>query len=283
MRTIPGVIALFALALSWLGAADQREKPAEEEEPLRVFIRAGKKTHRPGAHEHERFLVDWTKLLRERGAEVDGALTFPSAEQIANCDVIVNYAANAGNITEEQRKLLKAFQERGGGLVFIHDAVCSDHHDWFKTVTGGAWEHKHSRFFEGVFDIDYTMVDHPITEGAGDFKIEDEIYWDLHMMDESKILACTNCEHAPGSPQMWAYEAGQSRVFSSIPGHWYATFSLPQYRAILLRGIAWAGDREVDNLTLPEEVAALKAPKDALDLREKSVAEAEALKAEKAK
>ena len=86
MRAIPGVIALLVLAFAWLGSADEAEKQVEEEAPLRVFIRAGKKTHRPGAHEHERFLVDWTKLLQERGAVVDGALTFPTAEQIAKFD-----------------------------------------------------------------------------------------------------------------------------------------------------------------------------------------------------
>ena len=266
MKAGKGVLGVL-LALLWLAG------PAlAEDEPLRVFIRAGKKTHGPGAHDHPRFLKDWTVLLRERGAKVDGALTFPSAEQIAKCDVIVNYAADAGDISEEQRELLAAFRKRGGGLVFIHDAVCSNHHDWFKTVTGGAWQHGHSRWFEGPIDIDYTMVDHPITKGAGDFKLDDEIYWKLHLMTESKVLACTNCAKAPGAPQMWAYEAGGSRVFSSIPGHWYATFSVPQYRAILLRGIAWAGKREVDSLTKPEEVAALKAPKDALDLKKKSQA-----------
>lgn len=259
------MVVLLGLALAWAPGSVRAE-----DGPLRVFIRAGQKTHGPGAHDHPRFLKDWTRLLHERGAEVDGALEFPTADQLAKCDVVVSYAANAGDISEDQRKLLAEFQKRGGGLVFIHDAVCSNHHDWFKTVTGGAWEHGHSRWFEGHVDLDYTMVDHPVTEGAGDFKLDDEIYWNLHMMPEAKVLACTTCEKAPGSPQMWSLTVDKSRVFSSIPGHWYATFSVPQYRAILLRGIAWAGHREVDLLTRPEEVAALRDPKDALDLRAKS-------------
>ena len=52
----------------------------------------------------------------------------------------------------------------------------------------------------------------------------------------------------------------KSRTFTAIPGHWHATFNIPQYRAILLRGIAWAGHRKVDSLTTPAEIEALKNP-----------------------
>jgi len=56
------------LALQILQAAD----------PLRVFIRAGVKTHGPNQHDHPRFLGDWTKLLGERGIRVDGSMQFPT-------------------------------------------------------------------------------------------------------------------------------------------------------------------------------------------------------------
>lgn len=234
--------------------------PLSAAEPLRVFIRAGEKTHGPGAHDHPRFMADWIKLLNGRGAQATGALSFPTAEQIQSADVVIFYAQNAGNITPPQRQLLDAFQKRGGGLVFIHDAVCGDDAQWFKTITGGAWAHKHSKYFEGNFDIDYKDSKHLITQGVADFSLDDEIYWNLHMLPEADILACTNCKRAPGSPQIWSVEKEKSRTFTAIPGHWHTTFSIPQYRAILLRGIAWAGHRKVDSLVTPKEVEALKKP-----------------------
>jgi type 1 glutamine amidotransferase len=234
--------------------------PALADEPLRIFIRAGVKTHGPGAHDHPRFLEDWRKLLNERGAKADGALEFPDAEQLDNADVIVFYAANAGNVNPEQRKLLEAFRARGGGLVFIHDAVCGDDAHWFKGVTGGAWEHGHSKWYEGPISLNFTDAEHPVTAGAVDFKMDDEIYWNLHMAPGAKILARTDSEKAPESPQLWSFEEGSSRTFTAIPGHWHSTFSLPHYKAILLRGIAWAGKREVDLLTTPDEVAAMAHP-----------------------
>src|SRR6266853_6629032 len=66
-------------------------------DPLRVFIRGGKKTHGPNAHEHERFLNDWKALLAERGMKTDGAMDFPSADQLAQTDVLVMYAEQGGN------------------------------------------------------------------------------------------------------------------------------------------------------------------------------------------
>ena len=236
--------------------------PLDAGDALSVFIRAGKKTHRPGAHEHPKFLAEWSQLLKERGAEVDGALDFPSDAQLKKADVVVFYAANAGTMNAAQRALLNRFRKRGGGMVFIHDAVCGDDAHWFKTVTGGAWEHKHSRFFEGHYDLSYAKTDHPVTRGAGNFELDDEIYWNLHFHPEAKTLATTQCKHAPGSPQMWSLEVGKSRTFSSIPGHWHTTFSIPQYRAILLRAIAWAGHRKADLLTTPAEVKALEKPAD---------------------
>src|SRR5437870_941217 len=79
---------------------------AHAAEPLRVFIRGGKKTHGPEQHEHQRFLEKWKPLLTERGMQVDGALEFPSAEQLAKADVLVMYAQDGGNITMEQRPVL---------------------------------------------------------------------------------------------------------------------------------------------------------------------------------
>ena len=65
---------------------------------LHVFLRGGVKTHGPNQHEHEKWVVEWTKLLAERGAAVEGALRFPTAEELARTDVLVLFAADAGTI-----------------------------------------------------------------------------------------------------------------------------------------------------------------------------------------
>ena len=90
---------------------------AAAEAPLRVFIRSGPKTHGPGAHDHPRFLAEWTVLLNARGAATTGGDYFPTAAQLATTDVLVLNAPNAGDISTAERAALEPFLARGGGLV----------------------------------------------------------------------------------------------------------------------------------------------------------------------
>ena len=47
-------------------------------------------------------------------------------------------------------------------------------------------------------------------------------------------------------PQMWAIDHHPGRVFVSIPGHYMWTFDDPLFRTLIVRGIAWVGNRPVD-------------------------------------
>src|SRR5262245_28549953 len=108
-------------------------------EPLRVFIRAGVKTHGPNQHDHPRSFEDWKKLLDERGIKVDGALNFPSEAELEKTDVLIIYAQDGMKIVGEQRAIFEKFLQKGGGLVVIHDGVVSgDQNEWAKKVQGGA-------------------------------------------------------------------------------------------------------------------------------------------------
>lgn len=240
-------------------AAPQEAKKSNEA-PLRIFIRAGVKTHGPGEHDHPAFLKDWTVLLKERGCTVDGGMQFPTAAQLEATDVLVMFAAEAGTIAPADRANLEAFTKRGGGIVAIHDAVCGTDAPWFKTVIGGAWEHGKSKFLNGTLGIYVQDYPHPITKGVANFMMDDEIYWDLHLMPEAKVIGTAFRTPHEITPQMWVYEKDNYRAFVNIQGHKYTSFSLPHYRALLLRGIAWAGKRDVDSLVSKEELATLRYP-----------------------
>src|SRR5437667_1833473 len=72
----------------------------------------------------------------------------------------------------------------------------------------------------------------------------------MDLAPEAPVLATSFHSFFVIAPQMWTYEktweggSAPYRAFVSIPGHEYASFQRPHYRAILLRGIAWAGKRE---------------------------------------
>ena len=253
---------LLALGLAALASAPsaQAQTPSAPDSALRVFLRAGPKTHGPGQHDHPRFLEEWRALLGERGAVVDGALEFPTAEQLARTDVLVCYAAENGTMDATQRADLLAFLEGGGGIVVIHDAVCGDDAEWFKGVIGGAWEHGHSKWLEGPTGLYLTDVEHEITRGIPHFEFDDEIYWDLHLEPEAQVIGSSFRTVFDIEPQMWTWEARGWRAFVSIQGHNHTSFSHPAWRALLLRGIAWAGGRDADLFLAPDELAGLRYP-----------------------
>jgi type 1 glutamine amidotransferase len=271
------ILLLAAAVVPPVLAAAEPAAPA----PLRIFLRGGPKTHGPatnGQHDGPTWLKEWQPLLTARGAVVNGALRFPTAEELEQTDVLVMFAADAGTILGEQRAALEKFLKRGGGIVCFHDAVVTGRDpQWFKTIVGGSWENGVAKYFEGENTYYYVSPEHPITKGAANFTIEDEVYWNLHLMPNVQVLASTlqpppraargQPPPEPGIgqliPQIWVYEnalpGGQPyRAYVNLLGHHFRTFSSPHARAVLLRGIAWAGHRDADLLTTSEEVAALK-------------------------
>jgi len=254
---------------------------AEAAEPLRVFIRAGEKTHAPGTHDYPRFLKEWKPMLEARGLEVDGALAFPTKKQLESTDVLILHSKESGNIEiGTERKNLDAFLARGGGLVVIHGGAVSRDPDYYKSIIGGSWRFGITKWLEGPMSLYFTDRENPITRSISNFDLEDEIYYDMDLLPEVSVLAAAYTPKAIGSskdseaaaqpdmvnvydiqPQIWTCErtvnGGREpyRAFVHIPGHWYENFSHNGVRTMLLRGIAWAGKREdVDAFCKQEEL-----------------------------
>jgi putative membrane-bound dehydrogenase-like protein len=252
-------------------------------EPLRVFIRAGKKSHGPGAHDFPQFLKDWVPMLNERGVKADGGMDFPTKEQLDKTDVLILHAQEAGNIKiGDERKNLMEFLARGGGVVTIHAAAVSKDHDWFKGIIGGSWHFGQTKWLEAPMSLYFTDHDNAITKDISNFDIDDEIYYDMDLLPEAKILAAAYTPNTPQlkggnkeaqaraaeavakkkavniydiQPQVWTYEKEKYRAFTCIPGHWYKNFSHNALRTMILRGIAWAGKRgNIDELCKPAEL-----------------------------
>ena len=159
---LPGVTVL-ALALAAAGpqrlAAQQAATtpepapaiPGQNVAGLHVYLRAGLKTHSPGAHDYPQFLADWSKLLTEHGAVVDGSFHSPTEAELANVDVIVLFKGDAGYMTATEKAALDAFVKRGGGIVSIHDSLCGpDPKDFAVQYVGGGKRHGETNFTNGA-------------------------------------------------------------------------------------------------------------------------------------
>ncbi len=245
-------------------------------EPLRVFIRSGPKTHGPGQHDHPRFLREWTQLLNERGLRAQGANEFPGSAQLDQTDVLIIHAPDGMKIVGEDREALERFLQRGGGMVVIHAGVVGgDQHAWVKKIIGGAWRwaspdlprERATKYLEGEVGLCWLDTEHPISRQMSNWDWKDEIYYDMDMSPDVGVLAASFHNVHIIAPQIWTYEKTMDggttpyRAFVSLPGHEYVSFNTPQYRTVLLRGIAWAGKRaSVDEFCKPDELASLRYP-----------------------
>ncbi len=166
------------------------EQGGGRQAPLRVFIRSGPKSHGPGAHDYPRFLKEWVPLLNERGAKATGAEGFPTKAQLDETDVLILHSQAAGTVKDAtERKNLADFVARGGGLVVIHAGSVSDDPDWFKGLVGGSWRNGTTRWLEGPMHLYFTDRDSPITKDVSNWAMDDEIYYDMDMLPEARILA----------------------------------------------------------------------------------------------
>ena len=112
---------------------------------------------------------------------------------------LILHKQEAGNIDEADRKNLNEYLARGGGLVVIHAGLVSRDPDWFKTVVGGSWRNGTAKWLEAPMQLYFTDRDSPITRGASNWEMDDEIYYDLEMMPEARILASAYTPKAAGA------------------------------------------------------------------------------------
>jgi type 1 glutamine amidotransferase len=250
-----------ALGVLTLAAAVLWAPVAARQAPLRVFIRAGEKTHGPAGndlHDYPTFLNEWTKLLTERGATVKGALQFPTADELAASDVLVIFKGDGGTCSPQERAALEPYLKRGGGVVVLHDGMCSDDAVWFSKIGGAAKQHGEKNFSAGLIKLHFEDTAHPITKGLKDFEIDDEAFFLLRKAPEMHVIATAPLpSNGEVTPQAWTYEKAIDggkpyRSFVWMQGHKYANFKLPASQDFILRGIAWAGKRDATLLLKPK-------------------------------
>jgi len=99
----------------------------------------------------------------------------------------------------------------------------------------------------------------PIMAGMTDFDLQDEAFHTLTWAPNAPVKVLGTVAMPGGTkkdevvPQIWTWEhtlaGGQpSRAFVWMQGHTYKNFSDPAIQKMILRGIAWAGKRPVNEL-----------------------------------
>lgn len=236
---------------------------------MHVFLYGGLKSHNEGQHDYPQFFADWSKLLTAHGAVVSGSLQMPTAEELQGVQTMVWYKGDAGYMTPAEKKVLEDYVKGGGGIIVIHDTLCGPDPAYMASIVGAGKRHGEVNYTLEA-PIAYTIVDksNPIMAGLNDFQITDEAFYAMtfakspavHVLATVKIPDTPSAENGVGGshvgevvPQIWTYEhtlpgGKDARAFVWMQGHFYASIQRPDITAMLLRGIAWAGQQPVNEL-----------------------------------
>jgi type 1 glutamine amidotransferase len=147
-------------------------------------------------------------------------------------------------ITEEQGAAVKDFVLAGGGFYSLHNnSHVSLSSKNYREVMGGAYiGHPPLR----PFQVRVVKRQHPITQGIGDFRVNDEQHFVAYDKDPAHvILESENVDgleyesHGTKSVAGWAYPFGKGRVVFTAVGHTNHALWVPAYFELQKRAVRW--------------------------------------------
>jgi putative heme-binding domain-containing protein len=220
---------------------DQRE--------FRIVLVASQQDHGPGQHDYPAWQKSWHELLSHvANVVVSDAWLWPNEEEFSGADVIVFYYWNH-DWNQQKFQQLDKYLARGGGIVTLHSGtIGTPDPEQLALRIGLASDSGKTKYLHTPADLNLAG-EHPIVRGLPKrLHFVDEPYWPM-IGDTNKVEVLANVELDGGAwPMMWTYQQGLGRTFSSIFGHYTWTLEDPLFRLIIVRGIAWAGGRDVNRL-----------------------------------
>lgn len=204
----------------------------------------------------------FTQIAQEKGWDIfvtDNAASHNAADLQRFAAVVWNNVSG-DVLTEQQRADFRAWLEQGGGWLGVHGSGGDPSYQWpwYPDVLIGAQFVGHTmnpQFQDAdvlVVDDAVDIISHlparwniPNEEWyAFDSNPRDKGYEILLVMDESSYI--TTGESFFGTDKMegehpiaWRHPVGEGRVFYSAIGHQAATYSIPEYRDFLAKGLDW--------------------------------------------
>jgi type 1 glutamine amidotransferase len=100
---------------------------------------------------------------------------------------------------------------------------------------------------KGPFRVVIADKTHAVTDGLGDFEIDDELYAKLQGTGPIHVLAGADSDWSGKTePLAWTVTYGEGRVFVLALGHDVAARRSAGFQRLLARGCEWAARRAAD-------------------------------------
>ena len=144
--------------------------------------------------------------------------------------------------TGPEGKVLEALGRLGEadqGIFVMHHAILAfPEWDGWTAITG-LRDRSFEYYHDETVNIHVCDRDHPISAGMSDWTMRDETYLMADASEGSQVLMTT--EHPRSmSTVAWVRQHRGARVFCLESGHGIETYSDPNFRNVVLRGIQWA-------------------------------------------
>lgn len=177
--------------------------------------------------------IDDIEFIRE---DLDVFVDDPNQKEY---QTVVFYNFHRPYPTDTQAKAILDLTERGQGLVILHHAILA-FPEWvaYSEMCGIDERSDFGYFPKQTLQMQITDPTHPITKGLSNWEMRDETYTMKSAGKDSTILLTV--AH-PNSMDVigWTREYGNSRIFCLQSGHDNVTYSNPNFREVLQRGIQW--------------------------------------------
>jgi len=235
----------------------------------RVLLLAGKGSHEYGAHEHEAGIRVLAKCLEgvpnlSVSTHYVGDGWPDGPELIQKADGIVMFLDCGSRFEQEdaQRKAaLEDLMKRGGGVLALHWAVGGPEEKYIPfhlQLVGGCHGGPDRKYTHAEADLAVVAPKHPIMSGIGDFRINDEFYYQLKWAEQGKVtpLLSGTIAGCADQPAAWAFERPDGgRSFGFVCLHAHKNWELIECRRLVAQAVLWSVKLPVPEEGLPVKIS----------------------------
>jgi type 1 glutamine amidotransferase len=241
MKPLPLIPLLLLVLIA--GCASPKNQ-AHADAKIKVLVLTG--GHGFKAEPFFKMFADNPEITFTNAAEKESAEAYERPD-LYDYDVVLMYDSPT-KITDAQKARFLALFDKGIGVIVLHHAYLS-YPMWgeYERIAGGKYVYQNEQMVNGItsstykgnVDIPVTVVakNHPVTAGLHDFVLHDELYSNMHMLNNSKPLLKDGDEWLA-----WYRTEKNSRVVGTILGH--GCYDDPNFRKLIAQSIRWVAKRD---------------------------------------
>jgi hypothetical protein len=234
---------LSALLLTLLIGCASPKSAEHADQKIKVLILTG--GHGFKAEPFFKMFADNPEITFTTAAQHTNAEAY-DRDDLFSYDVVVLYDSPTHISDTQKARFLQLF-DKGIGVIVLHHAYLSyPMWDEFERIAGGKYIYQNEQMVNGItsstykgdVDIPVTVVakNHPVTAGLSDFVLHDELYSNMHMLNNATPLLKNGDQWLA-----WYRTEKKSRVVGTILGH--GCYDDPNFQKLIAQSIRWVAKK----------------------------------------